>query len=194
MVFGQGDALWAVWYVVSGTVKLTHTDGDGRESIVGLALAADWLGAPPVIADRPTPVSAITCAPTLLASCPATTFRQQLRENAELSGEIQRAQAMELLRQATRIGQLCSFDSYARLRAALYSFATVGSASASAGRSIRLDLPIQRWELAQFIGVTPEHLSRLFRDVEDEGLIHRKKGRIIVDDLNRLRPSTDACT
>jgi CRP/FNR family transcriptional regulator len=177
---------------VGGAVKMTHTGDSGRESIVGLAFAADWLGTATVVADRPSPFRAITCSETLLSSHPAAAFRHLLRTDAQLSADIHRAHAADLCRQATRIGQLCSLDSRRRLRAALYRFAVSEEPPLAGGRSLRINLPLYRWELAQFIGVTAEHLNRLFNDIQNEGLIRREKGWIVVQDLEQLRRATEA--
>jgi CRP-like cAMP-binding protein len=40
-------------------------------------------------------------------------------------------------------------------------------------------LPFKQWEIAQMLGVTPEHLSRLLRRLEKEGFLGRK-GTILI--------------
>lgn len=186
-LFEQGAEPLAVWYVVSGTVKLTYVHNNGRESIVGLASGNDWLATAEVVAGKPASVSAITCIETLVARCPAMTFRQLLRDDARLSTTIHKAHAETMCHLIRRIGQLCSVDARERLREVLYRFAIAGDAAPQAGRARRFNLPLQRCELAEFIGVTAEHLSRLFNDMETRGLVRRQKGWLVVDDIERLR-------
>jgi CRP-like cAMP-binding protein len=51
---------------------------------------------------------------------------------------------------------------------------------------VRLRLPVRHWELAQFLAVTPEHLSRVLKELVDEGVVRRDKGWLLVDPA-RLR-------
>src|SRR5207247_11294332 len=105
-LFVQGQPLREVVHIVSGIVKLTQWDARGVESIIGFTFAGEWLGTAPVIAESPTPVSAITCCPTALRRVPAPTFRELLDRNRQLSRQIHEAHPRELCRQAHWIGQL----------------------------------------------------------------------------------------
>jgi CRP-like cAMP-binding protein len=180
-LFRQGSALDEVFHVVSGTVKLTQIDSNGSESIVGLALPGSWLGTAAVIANTVAPVSAVTCSVAVLGRCLAATFRRLLHEDWQMSWQIHEAHSRDLCRQTNRIGQLCSLTSRERLRSTLLLFARM-SAPSVAETKRRFRLPIQRWELAEFIGVTPEHLSRLLKEVEHEGFVRRERGWLVVQD------------
>ena len=184
-LFRQGHALAEVFFIVRGTVKLTQVDRKGRESLIGLETSPAWIGSAAVIADRPTPTSAVTCTPALIRRCSAKAFRKLLHEDPQLSINIHEAHARELCQQSTRIAQLCSSDSRSRLRSALARFAAAAVPFGD-GQAVKMQLPFRRWELAEFIGVRPEHLSRLLRDLEGDGLIRRAKGWIIVGDVERL--------
>jgi DNA-binding MarR family transcriptional regulator len=41
------------------------------------------------------------------------------------------------------------------------------------------------------VAITPEHLSRILREMEQEGLIRRYKGRVIIVAPDRLRRGLD---
>src|SRR3990170_2990163 len=49
-----------------------------------------------------------------------------------------------------------------------------------------LRLPLMHKELAQLIAVTPEHLCRLLREMEQQGIIKRNKGLVVVKDPSFL--------
>jgi len=44
---------------------------------------------------------------------------------------------------------------------------------------MRLQMPLKHWEVAELIAVTPEHLSRVLRQMETEGILRREKGWLI---------------
>lgn len=189
-LFHQGQVLQEVVQIVSGLVKLTQTDTAGTQSIVGLAGAGDWLGTAAVIADDVSPVSAVTCSDALLKRVSSRTFRRKLQQEPQLASQILRAHARELCRQVTWIGQMCSLGSLARLQCVLCRFAS--QRAAPSGSAIKLQLPLHQWELASLIGVTPEHLSRLLKDLEHADVIRRDKGWIVIQDPRRLCAETGA--
>jgi CRP-like cAMP-binding protein len=190
-LFIQGEMLQEVLRIVSGIVKLTLSDAAGRQSIAGLALAGDWLGTAAVIVRQPTPVSAVTCSDAVLRRMPAATFRRQLLHDSELSLQIHQAHSRELCKQTTWISKMCSLGSLERLQCVLCRFAATHSRTTS-GSSIKLQLPIHHWELAEFIGVRPEHLSRLLAELEAKDLIRRERGWIVIPDRERLCEDYDA--
>jgi len=49
--------------------------------------------------------------------------------------------------------------------------------------SLKVRLPLKHWEIAQLVGVTPEHLSRVLKQIKQEGTIQRKDRCIIVADV-----------
>jgi len=52
---------------------------------------------------------------------------------------------------------------------------------------MRIHNPLKHWEIAQLISVTPQHLSRLLKRLEEEGIIRRNKGWLIISDYQRLQ-------
>jgi CRP-like cAMP-binding protein len=55
--------------------------------------------------------------------------------------------------------------------------------SATAG-ALRVALPLRYTELARAIVTTRQHLSRVLKQLEDENLIRRDKGWLVIPDLN----------
>jgi CRP-like cAMP-binding protein len=51
---------------------------------------------------------------------------------------------------------------------------------------LRVALPLKYTELARAIVTTRQHLSRVLKQLEDENLIHREKGWLVIPDANRF--------
>ena len=51
---------------------------------------------------------------------------------------------------------------------------------------IKLQVPLKSKEMAQIIAVTPQHFSRILNEMEQEGVIRREKGWIIVCGFQKL--------
>jgi CRP-like cAMP-binding protein len=190
-LFREDMLLSEVLLVRTGVVKLVRTAGDGRESIIELAFRETWLGAASVIANEPSPVSAVTCTEAMITRITADEFKRQLREAPALSLRVHEAHAREIHRQMEWIDELVSLSSLERLKLVMRRLIATLPRQPS-DRGVRLDVPLRHWELARLIAVSPEHLSRLFRKMEREGIIERSKGWIIVSDMMRLgRPEPD---
>jgi CRP-like cAMP-binding protein len=53
-----------------------------------------------------------------------------------------------------------------------------------------LKLPLKQWEVAQLIAVTPEHLNRIVKEMQRQGILQWTKGTVTILDLKMLRDST----
>jgi DNA-binding HxlR family transcriptional regulator len=51
---------------------------------------------------------------------------------------------------------------------------------------LRLQLLLKKSEVARLIAVAPQYLSELLRQLENEGILRREKGWLIVLDRERL--------
>jgi len=63
--------------------------------------------------------------------------------------------------------------------------------SSKSQKEMRLKWPLKLEEIAQLIAVQPEHLSRVLKEMEEEGMIQREKGGIVVSDPQRLFNSNE---
>lgn len=184
-LFRQGTATREVFYVNSGIVKLVHANSEGQERILDLAFTGAWLGSAAAIADVPNPVTGLTCTEATFQRIPANVFRDLLEQIPELSRNIREMHARELCNLTVWMAQLSSRTSRERLEAVIRQLILALGLTASA-RGIRLQVPLRHWEIAALVAVSPEHLSRLLKQMEAEGVIKREKDWVIVPDLSRL--------
>ena len=186
-LFPQGARLHDVYWLDKGLVKLVYLDEDGRERILDLRLPQGLLGAAPVLLSLPSPVSAVTVTACHVRRMPAAEFIKSLESDGRISWEVLHIQSQEVYGQFQRMADLSTGSSRARLERFLRGLAT--AAPTTSGTHIQI--PLKRCELAQLLAVTPEHLSRLFRQLCDAGVIGMDKGWLIVRDLDRLAGATD---
>ena len=60
-------------------------------------------------------------------------------------------------------------------------------------RPIKIRMILKNWEVAQLLALTPQHLCRLVKQLENEGIVMRKNGWLILPDPKRLwRPERAA--
>lgn len=185
-LFAQGRMVEEVSYLVGGWVKLVEVDAEGHELIVHLASAGTWLGSAAAVANLPTPVSAVTCTSARIAAMSTTVFGALLGGDPEFSRQVHQAHAHALCRQMRQMLRLGALSSRQRLQYVIREFIGLDGQRRTK-RGIRVTMPLLRRELAQLIAVTPEHLSRLLKDMEIDGLIQRDSGWISVPDIERLQ-------
>ncbi len=187
-LFHQGSVLQEVLYVECGSAKLVRHNDRGQDSIVELAVSGACLGTAAVLADAAVPVSAVTCTPTSLRRLSAAAFRRLLATDSTFGRRIHELHARELCRQTGWMGQMHALTGRERLQCLMLQFITAFQLNGRA-HDMRLRFPLRHWEVARVISVTPEHLSRLLRALEDEGILQRHKGWVVVGDVNRLYPA-----
>jgi CRP-like cAMP-binding protein len=74
-----------------------------------------------------------------------------------------------------------------RLKQLLYEITAEVQRSSDLHQRVKIQVPLKHLEMAQMIAITPEHLCRLLNKLEEEKIITRDKGSLIVNDTQRLK-------
>jgi CRP/FNR family transcriptional regulator len=184
-VLRQGEIAKDVWIIDEGVVKLVYFDQDGRELTVGVRLKGWILGSASVILGKPSPVAAFTMTPCYLQRIDSPTFLEMLSGNLMLSSWLHRMHSQEVFEQSVSLTHASALSARRRLERLLTQFIEPPEDNVQE-IEIRVTLPFSHRDLAGLVGITPEHLSRLFRQLTEEGVVRRCKGWIIVTDLRKL--------
>jgi len=179
-----------IYLIEDGLIKLVYAGRNDREVIVGLRSPGWIVGAAPVVLDKKHPFSATTLSYCKLRRITAEIFLNLLKTDQEFAWYFHRAQSHELYDQLTQLvgfGCLSARDKLEQLLSQLVSVL----APKNVESKVRLKLPLKHWEVAELIGVTPEHLSRVLKEMQKEGLVHREKGWINIADTRSLREPFD---
>jgi CRP/FNR family transcriptional regulator len=175
-VMWEGDSSTLVANVIEGTLKLSTSTGDGREQIVGVVYASDFIGRP-FGARTPHSVTALTDA--RLCLYPRGAFDGFAREHPALEhrllqrtlDDLDRTRAWMLLlgrKNAREKVATLLLDMHRRLRAD--------------GAGV-IELPLSRQQIADVLGLTIETVSRQIGDLKRMGVIALagRRGVRIVD-------------
>jgi CRP/FNR family transcriptional regulator, anaerobic regulatory protein len=175
------------WFatVLSGVVKLTKTMSDGRQQIVGLLCASDFLGRPfgsasPYGAEAATAVE-LCCVERhyfedLLLNSPD--MKQLILERT--LNEVDAAREWMLV-----LGRKTAEEKVASLILLMTKRACLENASGF--RPLHYDLPLSRTEMAEYLGLRIETVSRQIRRLRTAGVIETDNGRAItILDIGRL--------
>ncbi|HYP26654.1 MAG TPA: Crp/Fnr family transcriptional regulator [Blastocatellia bacterium] len=181
----QGSSPHEIYLIEQGLIKLVSISDAGREVIISLRYPGWLLGAPSALVREPYPATAVTLTRCRLRRISADALIDLARTDALFSWQLHQAHSREILDHVDRVVQLGESSSIHRLRRLLRQLVSA-MGSGEGRKDIRVPMPMKHAEMARFIAVSPEHLSRLLRQLQEDGIIRRQKGWIIVSDLEYL--------
>ena len=188
-IYHQEASANAVYLIERGLVKLTWLDPDGHEVIVGLRRRHWLIGAPAVFLERRFAYTVTTLIPCCLRCISAKEFLGMVNTNTKFSRELLRTFSEEIYSQGIKVAMLGCMparDRLTRFFCELVHEQKQASCLSELQKPMKLLVPLKLKELAQLIAISPEHLSRIFRDLEQQGIIQRDNGRLILTDPARL--------
>ncbi len=187
LIFSQGDITPTVCLICKGLVKLTHTESDGSRVIVGLREQGDMLGVASLIQKKSYPVTAEAITRSKLCFVSTETFNTLFGSDLQFS----RLVATKLCNLVTRslfgIIDIASLSGRKRLEKFLWALLQLQCKSIQQTPA-KIQMILKNWEVAQLLCLTPQHLCRLVRDLEKEGVIVKKKGWLIIPEPKKIMP------
>ena len=184
-IFQQETPANAVYFIDCGLVKLIRQGQNGREVIICLRPRHWLLGAASVLLEKPFVTTATTVTQCHLRSISSTNFLNLIKADAGFSLQLCRMLSKELRDQAIRVEQLGCASAKNRLENFLCEIIHHHKL-AELQEPLELQLQLKGEELAQLIAISPEHLCRLLKKMEERGLILRDKEMLIIKDPVRF--------
>ncbi len=191
-IFFENDEVNYLGNVVSGVVKLGKLLPDGRQQIVGLQFASDFLGrafkgGASCHAEAATDVE--------LCIFPRKPFEALLTEIHDLEDRLFANTLDEL--DAARdwlvlLGRQSAREKVARfLLMIARRIPNIGCGTHESIDAIRFNLPLSRADIADFLGLTIETVSRQITRLKTDGLIEVEQNRTItVSSVSRLETAS----
>ena len=186
----QGKPVREVYLLSDGLVKAGCADAAGGEIIVGLWYQGAVIGSAPVILQTPSPVTVTTLTNARLHRLLADEFLSLVKNNAEFGWYLQQRQSAEFSDLISFTLQLGCHSARKRLEHLLWRLGSSPIAIESKD-GLDLRLPLKQWEIAELISVTPEHLSRILKQLEREGLVLRRRDHFQIPDREKLAHAPD---
>lgn len=183
----EEDEIHTYSNILSGAVKLTKLMPDGRQQIVGLQFAPDFLGRPFM---NESNFGAEVAADVKLCSFPKDVIESMLGENPGLENRLLR-QVLKELDEARQwmlvLGRMTAKEKVASFLSLIADHID----PEHEGESVTFELPLSRAEIADYLGLTIETVSRQFTALRKDGLIEIEGSRhIVVPDRTSLKDAT----
>ncbi len=179
-VIWSGDEMDFVASVVTGVASLTHTMEDGRRQMVGLLLPSDFIGRP----GRRRAAYDVTAVSDLVLCCfRKRPFEEMMSKTPHVADRLLEMALDEL--DAAREWMLLLGRKSAREKIASFlSVLARRDAALRASKDIMaIEVPLTREEMADYLGLTLETVSRQMSALRREGIIvtSGKRGVTIPD-------------
>jgi CRP/FNR family transcriptional regulator len=176
--------------ILSGVVKLSKMMSDGRQQIVGLQFAPDFLGRP---FRRQSDVVAEAATDVRVCSFPRTVIEDLVRQSPEMEHRLHEQTLKELDEAREWMLTLGRKSANEKVASFLLLIATHFDPDIQGADSeIRFDLPLKRSDIADFLGLTIETVSRQLTKLRKAGIIEIENTRtVIVPDIGALRNATE---
>ncbi len=186
-VVWSGDRMDFVGSVVSGVATLTQTMEDGRRQMVGLLLPSDFVGRP----GRPSAAYDVTAVTDVVMCCfRKKAFETMMSETPRVAHRLLEMTLDEL--DAARewmllLGRKTAREKLASLLVILARRDAALKLQVRTAGSLVFDLPLTREQMADYLGLTLETVSRQFSALRRDGIISLDGTRHVrVADMDRL--------
>jgi len=188
-ILGEGEANTIFANIVSGVVKLTKTLDDGRQHIIGLLFASDFLGR---AFRRDNPYFAEAATDVELCVFPAAGFEKLLPDHPGLEHRLFEFTLTELDACQEWMLLLARKKAEERVASFLLMIAkrvpNMGFPHAVNRGGIHFQLPLSRAEVSDCLGLTIETVSRQMTRLKTKGVIELINYReIVIPDVRALQ-------
>lgn len=182
-VIGQGEQTASYSNILHGVVKLSKMMADGRQQIVGLQFAPDFMGRPFL---KESSLTAEAATDVEVCAFPRASFDRLVTETPDLEHKLH-TQALKELDEA-REWMLTLGRKTAQEKVASFLYLIATHIDPTQPFKKAFDLPLSRADIADFLGLTIETVSRQMTKLRKENVIVIENNRhVIVPDANRLR-------
>lgn len=182
-LFRAGDALGAVYVARDGAFKSVSTNEEGEEQILGFHLPGELIGLDALGAERHR-AEAIALTTANVCEVPFDQLAEVAARLPGLQHQLMRVIGKSVGRDQDHVGMLVRRDADGRVALFLHS---LGERYANIGEPRDVfKLPMSREDIANFLGLAIETVSRTFGRLQEQGVIEVTGRRVAVVDRARL--------
>lgn len=189
IIFFEGDLSDKLYVINKGKIKIFKYTKEGREQILYILSEGDFIGDLSLLKRGEFKFNAEALEEANICELTKDDFDSIVKENAEIALKILQVVHDRIVKLENLIQSLSTKDIESRIAGLLLSF--VRDFGVRKGQKIELVLPLSREDIANYIGVTRETISRKLSSMNDQGLIDLIGSRkIIINNIEELEDMT----
>ncbi len=182
-VYKEGQRPRAVYYVVSGKVKIYRTNDDGKELITNIYAEGDYFGYTPILEECNYKESAQVLEDAKIMLVPREDFMQLVSTDLGIAKTFIKIITHNILEKEDSLLNLA----YNTLRKKVAFGLVQLLEKYKFENEAKPQLNLSRENMAQTIGIATESLIRTLGDFKEEKLIDIQVGKVIILDEKKLR-------
>ncbi len=176
LVVEQGRKSNALFILLNGRARVLTSDTRGREVILAVLEAGDYVGEMSLIDNEPHSATVRAEIQTDMLVLQRSDFARCLPENSTLSYAILRGLVRRLRNADRQIESLALLDVYGRVARTLLDMAETDAEGVQIIRH-----KVSRQDMAKVVGASREMVSRVMKDLEERGVIETQdNGSVII--------------
>jgi len=180
----EGTPPLAIYCIRTGHVKLYKTGNRSEDHVLRILGPGDTFGYRPLLANEPFAATAEAIDEAEICAMPRQVLMDLLEKSPSLAFEIMTRLSRELRISEDQLMNLAQRS--VRQRAAQLLLMLAEGCGKETEEGIEISLPLQRKDMAQMIGTTPETFSRTLHDLADRNLIRLSRSEIVIRDRDGL--------
>lgn len=180
VIFYETDEAKAIYFVISGAVKIKKMNFQGKELVVCVKRSGNLFAETSVFCERGStyPGTAQTLAKTEVLYLLASDIEDMMVANPSFAVEMIRFMSGQLMSFSNILGDMAFLDVYGKTVKTIERLAKEFGKKTKCGVKIELPLTIQ--ELANIIGATRESVNRVVLKLKDQGSITFDEKNIVI--------------
>jgi CRP/FNR family cyclic AMP-dependent transcriptional regulator len=173
VVISEGDEATSMYIILSGSVKVYHTDADGKETILNTQGPGTHFGELALVDESPRSASVITTEPSRLLVLSKTAFRECIEEYPEVSYLLIKSLAQQV-RRLTETVNMMGRDVYGRIKTLFEGLAVEKDGA------LVIDQHMTQQDIASRIASSREMVSRVLKELKGGGYIEELDKQIVI--------------
>ncbi|MBI4284548.1 MAG: Crp/Fnr family transcriptional regulator [Chloroflexi bacterium] len=178
-----GEPGEALYFVVSGVVKVFQTSADGKEQVLRIVHAGESFNDVPVFDDGPNPVSAQSMTPVVLYGIRRADLKSVLHSYPQFAANVIKVLARRVRELMVLVEDLSFRHVIGRVAKILLEHAGEGTGPGSW---------LTQQEMAAIAGTTREVVGRSLKHLQEEGAIKMDHHRIVIVNREALQNIVEA--
>ena len=184
ILFTEGQRPKFVYYIISGKVKTTKVNEEGKELITNIYTTGDFLGFIPIVEEINYTDNAQVLEETELMLIPKDDFLQLITSDLQVARQFIKLVTHNILEKEE---DLLNFAYNSLRKKVAYGLIQLFDKGKETTKDGNKSLDFTRKNMAHAIGIATESLIRTLSDFKDEGLVELEDGKVVLVNEKKLR-------
>lgn len=188
ILFSEGDQSDSFYIIRSGKVNVGINDEEGREVILSILGPGEYFGEIALMDGEPRSAYVMTKEPSQLIIISKSDFHELLSNHPDIMTNLFRGLLKRFREANKKIESLALMDVYGRVARLLTHLAATsgkkadgGPADLSSDERVTINERLTHQEIANMVGASREMVSRVLKELSNEGYISTEKKYITIE-------------